>query len=59
MKTQNKPKEFPVIPGLPEIDPGKDIPVPEIQPEYPPEPIPVEKPQKNPIPEIKPPKETI
>lgn len=59
MKTPKKQKEFPVIPGLPEIEPGIDIPVPEIQPEYPPEPIPVEKPEENPIPEIEPLKETI
>lgn len=59
MKTLKQQKEFPVIPGLPEIDPGIDIPVPEIQPEIPTEPIPVEKPEENPIPEIEPPKKNI
>lgn len=59
MKAAEKPKEFPIIPKIPEVEPGRDIPTPEIQPEFPDQPIPTEKPKKNPIPEIVPPKENI
>lgn len=59
MKTQEKPKEFPINPPLPEIEPGIDIPTPDIQPEFPNEPIPKENPIITPKPEIEPSKDTL
>lgn len=47
MKTQKEPEEFPVNPVIPEIEPSKNIPEPSIQPECPPNIIPVEKPETN------------
>lgn len=55
MKMQKRPKEFPVTPEIPEVNPAKEPPVPLIEPEQPVT-IPVEKPEPEapPSPEIAP-----
>ncbi len=52
---QKRPKEFPVTPEIPEVNPAKEPPVPLIEPEQPVT-IPVEKPEPEapPSPEIAP-----
>ena len=54
MSSKTRKQQLPEHPIEPEIEPNKDLPEPTITPEIPEKPLPIEKPEEEPMPEIEP-----